>query len=81
MNDRRLEADINDAASQAISLIEELEEEIETLKQQISNLEDESEGRMEEINELRDKIAEFEIAYENTDIVAMKKENEEYEIC
>lgn len=56
MNDKRLEADINDAASQAINLIEELEAEIEDLKGQLRGWQEEVDEKDSEIEELKEEI-------------------------
>ena len=67
MNDNKLERQINDAASEAISVIESLEDRISELEGENSDLQDiisEKEDRIgeleEEIEELKEVISELE---------------------
>lgn len=64
MNDTQLERQLNDAASDAISKIEELEDDNETLQDEISGLRDELQEKRDEIDELNDQIQELQAKIE-----------------
>ena len=82
MTDKRLEADINDAASQAINLIEELEAEIEDLKGQLRGWQEEVDEKDSEIEELKEEIISLKCSVIPEAIKQrMAEELDTYKIC